>query len=96
MTKVRINQAIASSEDWAYAPDEIVDMPDEQAKVWIGSGLASPLEEADKGKEALTHPTPKEDETDKKTEDRDKKAPETATRKQPETATMPSGKRVRR
>lgn len=39
--RVRVEQAIASSEDWAYAPGQIVDLPAAQAEAWISSGLAT-------------------------------------------------------
>ncbi len=42
--KVRILTSIASA-TWSYAPGEIVDMPDQQAKIWIKSGLAAPVKE---------------------------------------------------
>lgn len=42
--KVKILTSIASA-TWSYAPGDIVDMPDKQAKTWIKSGLAAPVEE---------------------------------------------------
>lgn len=41
--KVRIEVSIAGN-DFSFCPGEEVEMPDEQATIWIGSGLASPLE----------------------------------------------------
>ena len=39
MTRVRILNSIASA-DWSYSPGQLVELPDEQAAVWISSGLA--------------------------------------------------------
>jgi len=41
--KVRVLTSIASA-TWSYAPGEIANMPEEQAKTWIKSGLAAPVE----------------------------------------------------
>lgn len=54
--KVRILTSIASA-TWSYAPGEIVDMPEKQAKTWIKSGLAAPVETGPKREtEALESP----------------------------------------
>jgi hypothetical protein len=51
-TKVRVLVSIASSE-WAYQPNQVVEIDSAQARAWITNGLASavpkntPLSEAD-------------------------------------------------
>lgn len=41
--QVRILVSIASAE-WSYVPGQIVEMDDDMARTWIGSGLAEPAE----------------------------------------------------
>ena len=42
MTQIRILISIASA-DWSYQPGQLVELPNEQAAVWIDSGLAEPV-----------------------------------------------------
>lgn len=46
--KIRMKVSIAS-DYWAYAPEEIVDVPDDLAKKWISVGHAEPVK-TEKGK----------------------------------------------
>jgi|DewCreStandDraft_4_1066084.scaffolds.fasta_scaffold01911_14 hypothetical protein len=41
--QVRVLVSIASAE-WSYVPGQIVEMDEEMARTWIGSGLAEPAE----------------------------------------------------
>lgn len=56
--KVKVLTSIASA-TWSYAPGEIVDMPDDQAKTWIKSGLAAPIETGPEVETAMLEPPEK-------------------------------------
>lgn len=43
--QVRVLVSIASAE-WSYVPGQVVEMDEEMARTWIGSGLAEPAEPA--------------------------------------------------
>lgn len=43
--RVRFRVSIASSEDWAYAPGQVVDLPADRADAFIASGTAAAVDE---------------------------------------------------
>lgn len=42
--RVRVLKSIAAF-DWDYQPGQVVDMDEQQARVWAGSGLVEPYAE---------------------------------------------------
>lgn len=40
--RVQVLKSIAAF-DWDYQPGQVVEMADEQARTWIGSGLVTPV-----------------------------------------------------
>lgn len=43
--KIRMKVSLASSENWSYAPGQVVDVSDEIAEAWIAADMAVPVVE---------------------------------------------------
>lgn len=56
--KVRILIAIASP-DWSYAPQEVVELDQDLAEKWIGSGIAEPVRSDNELETAVKEPAEK-------------------------------------